>query len=145
MPKQWKKFLACSYNKQQLAKFLLHEWGYCQVNELKGVTLVVATNEQCHSIQVINGQVEVQPVQELFCNHKEADTRMFLNAQCIAKSSNNAPVIIRSPDTDVFIIAVASTKDIGSPLYFHTGREDKSGPLTYKLCNGNLGILQQMP
>ena len=125
-PKQWKKFLANSHNKQELISFLFTEWQNYDANKLKGVQLVVAHEDKCHAIAAdVNGAVRCLQVDSLYCDHEEADTRMVLHAKYIGGTSNATPVIIKSPDTDVFVLAVAHAKEIASPLYFHTGRDDK--------------------
>ena len=53
-------------------------------------------------------------LQELECSHEEADTRMLLHAQHAAEAGNGA-VIVRSPSTDVAIIACGLAGQIYQP------------------------------
>ena len=123
IPKQWKKYLAHSYNKENLVKFLFETWKKLDAAVLKGITVLLAHGEQCHSIKPLNGIVNVQELAQLSnCTHKEADTRMFMHASYIANTCDNS-FVIKSPDTDVFVIGIALESSIGSSrLYFHTGR-----------------------
>ena len=56
--------------------------------------------------------------------HEEADTRMFLHASYVANTCDRN-IIVRSPDTDVFVIGTALASNIASSrLYFHTGKDN---------------------
>ena len=56
---------------------------------------------------------------DLKCDHQEADTRLLLHAK--HASSANTASIICSPDTDVFVLCIATAHEIGCPLFFSTG------------------------
>ena len=62
-------------------------------------------------------------VNELPSDHEEADTRMLLHAQRASHSYEN--VVIHSPDTDVFFIALSCVDIIPSRLLFHTAKKNK--------------------
>ena len=64
-------------------------------------------------------------VPELTCTQEEADTRLLLHSKH-ASTNGFSQVVIRSPDTDVFIIALASSKMIDAQLLFQTGVGNKS-------------------
>ena len=60
-------------------------------------------------------------VEELTCGHEEADTRMVCHAK---NASLNYPnVIINSPDTDVFLIALNACSNVTAQLFFETGKQ----------------------
>ena len=140
LPKQWKKFLANSHNKQQLVRFLFEEWKKSTAQQLRGIKLIVAHDGDCHSIMTnASGTVQVEPIVQLSCDHEEADTRMLLHAKYVVDNSNGASVIIRSPDTDVFVIAVGLSQEIASPLYFHTGKDDKERTIDVGAVQQELG------
>ena len=61
---------------------------------------------------------------DLNCDHEEADTRLLLHARHAAES--NSTVIIRSPDTDVAVIALTLQDSLPGHLYFMTGKGNKS-------------------
>ena len=65
----------------------------------------MTSGEECHVI-LPDGpdHVTVSPVPELFSNHEEADTRLILHAQHAALAGITQ-VIVKSPDTDVAVIA----------------------------------------
>ena len=52
------------------------------------------------------------------CDHEEADTRLFVHAHHAAESGDT--VVIKSPDTNVFVIALASQPAINATLIFDT-------------------------
>ena len=58
-------------------------------------------------------------VPELQSDHEEADTRILLHAKHALHDHDN--VVIRSPDTDVFVLAVDHKCSINASLYFVTG------------------------
>lgn len=79
---------------------------------------------QCHRFWVDgNGILASTAVPELLNDHEEADTRMILHAN--HASNDYDTVIIKSPDTDVFVLAVAHKCSINTSLYFVTGSGDK--------------------
>ena len=71
-------------------------------------SLFVTSGEQCWLFRTGAGDgnsVQRFCVQELECSHEEADTKILLHAQHAAEAGHRT-VSIRSPDTDVAIIAV---------------------------------------
>ena len=65
-----------------------------------------------------------ESVLELACSHEEADTRMILHANH-AFAKNYKTVVIDTPDTDVFIIALYHSCHINRSLYIKTGVKNK--------------------
>ena len=70
------------------------------------IILYVCHDDQCHRLVpgLSNAPVTVEEMTELSCDHKEANTRMLLHASHASQSYEN--VLIKSPDTDVFIISL---------------------------------------
>ncbi len=137
VPKQWKKFMSMGSNKERLIDFLVEQWRKVDSSALESVDLFVTREDKCyrfHSAGNMEG-VTVEEVPELECDHEEADTKMFVHAHHAAKSVDT--VIIKSPDTDVFVIALASQQTIPAKLVFDTGtannrrRIDISGIAAY--------------
>ena len=64
-----------------------------------------------------------QIVPELESDHKEADTRMVLHAAYVSFTYED--IVISTPDTDVFMIALAKLGEIDANLFFLTGTKDK--------------------
>jgi len=90
------------------------------------------------------------PVQDLFSSQEEADTRIIFHCLHAAKtSSEDKNIIIRSPDTDVFLLLVAYCHNIGQRVLFDTGVGNKrrllivqevSAALGSEVLNGLLGL-----
>ena len=119
VPKQWKKFLSVGSNKERLVEFLVQHWRNVPCSALQSTHLFATNKEKCYHYYSNGDSVTVEEVPELECDHEEADTRMFLHAQHAAASSD--VVVIKSPDTDVFIIALACQANIPATLIFDTG------------------------
>ena len=62
-------------------------------------------------------------VEDLQSNQEEADTRMLLHAQ--HASSTHEQVVLSTPDTDVFIIALSKLHKINAKLFMLTGVGEK--------------------
>ena len=58
---------------------------------------------------------------DLETNHEEADTRLLLHAN-YAKDNK---IIIKSPDTDVFVLSIAMKRTIEKEIFFMTGTGNK--------------------
>ena len=119
-PRQWSKFLANGQNKESLVSFLFEEWLKVDPMLLRGVTVFFAHGEECHAFRGTADGITATPIPSLRCNHEEADTRMLLHAQYAAERAPS--VIIKSLDTDVFIIALGVSQHITSQFLPHTGK-----------------------
>lgn len=127
VPKQWKKYLSCGENKESLMEFLREHWSTCKSSQLVGISMLYVTSrEKCyvlsHSVAeddlVCSNEISV-----LESNHEEADTRMLLHAKHAAATYDR--VIIKSPDTDVFILCLAIQQNIGKDVFMMTGTGNK--------------------
>ena len=67
-------------------------------------------------------RVGITKVSSLSTSQEEADTRMFLHAQC-ALNHLQGNIIINSPDTDVFIISLMVSENINANVNFKTGNK----------------------
>ncbi|KAJ8021224.1 hypothetical protein HOLleu_38360 [Holothuria leucospilota] len=114
VPSQWKKFLSNGKNKENLIEFFAAEWSKSPSGMLKGVKVFIAHGLQCHVIQANGNCTGAEHVEELSCNHEEADTRLVLHGAYAAKSKEHN--IIYSPDTDNFVIALAFVNDMGGGI-----------------------------
>ena len=68
----------------------------------------------------------VTDVEELKCDHEEADSRMFIHAHCAAENENAGRVIITLPDTDVAVLCLFHCSMLNiNELWFHiyTGKK----------------------
>ena len=119
-PTQWKFVLSVGTNKAALAEFLYAAWRDGDLTVVgKNLSLYIAHGEKCHCVTVREGLQTVNAVEDLTCDHEECDTRVFLHAQHAAQEHHT--VVIKSPDTDVAVIALSLEKDLPCRLYFHTG------------------------
>ncbi|KAL2102045.1 hypothetical protein ACEWY4_003806 [Coilia grayii] len=120
-PKQWKKFLACGENKNNLLEYFFQRWAISAENIIGNNTIITTHGSKCHAMQVNERGLVITEIKDLESTHEEADTRIVLHAAYAAKSCSD--LVIRSPDTDVFVLTLAFCKQIDSHLYFHTGKE----------------------
>lgn len=127
LPKQWKKYLSAGENKESLVAFLCDCW--CDYDSAKLGTLesmYVTSKSKCFKLSpgvFSNDQVLSREVAELECDHEEADTRLLLYSKHAANTHDR--IIIKSTDTDVFILCVAMQKIIGKNLLMMTGNGNK--------------------
>ena len=137
VPKQLHKYLADGKNKERLVEFLFEEWSKCPVALYEGVTLFVAHGETCHALRGDGNEIDVVPIPSLRCDHEEADTRMLLHAYYAA--SHSAVVVIKSVETDVFIISLGMSKQFTSRLLFHTGTGTKVRTIDLQAIRNQIG------
>ena len=79
------------------------------------------------SLKSIDGKnVVTEEVEKLCSSHEEADTRIMLHCNNVAANSQESSVmLVRSPDTDVFILLVRFVPHINQTLLFDTRMADK--------------------
>ena len=119
VPRQWKKFMASGENKEELVKFLFTSWKNVDASLLRGVEVILSREDKCHRFILLNEQLTCSEVEELTCDHEEADTRMIAHAKHASLFYNN--IVIKSPDTDVFFIALSACLHINADIFFETG------------------------
>ena len=132
MPRSLSSFLHNSFNKQQLIQFLLTEWSKSSYGKrLHGRSVFFVCEEKCILIQSIDGlSVSATEVDELHSNHEEADTRIILHCIYAMKHQNidnEHSIVVKSPDTDVFILLLAYKHlmdDLHNDVLFETGTGD---------------------
>lgn len=124
--KPWKKFLSSGRNKENLVAFLLESWSKMDRRSLGELQLYVTSGEHCTKLYSVDDGIVQEQVDELSCDHEEADTRLLLHAAHAARSGNRT-VVIKSPDTDVFVLALFSKLALPeTSLFMHTGTGDRS-------------------
>ena len=137
-------------NKIDLAAFLAKEWQRSDyAPRLHGRSFFVTHGTNCTRLSSSDGvSVTSMDVQALTCTHEEADTRLLLHA-AHAVQNGSAAVVIRSPDTDVAILAIVLQPEIGAPLFFRTGTKARSRFIDIQavrakrcsaVCNALLGL-----
>ena len=117
-------------NKESLVTFLLQEWKSnvkVYATRLLKRHLFVTNGSSCALLSSVDGatSIEVQAVPELDCTHEEADTRLLLHA-AHAAANGYSNVALRSPDTDVAVLAYSIRYDIDAHLYFKTGTKART-------------------
>ena len=116
--KQWSQLLSSGDLKNKLNKFLGEEWQRPE-RGIGDKTLFVTVDHQAIKINAYSHHI----VPELESDHEEGDTRMLLHANHASSTYRN--IVISTPDTDVFMIALANLNEINSNVYFLTGTKEK--------------------
>ncbi len=138
-PKQWSKFLSCGDNKEQLQQFFFESWSKSRIDQIEDITLVVGHGSECHVIRINNSgtDLEVLPLPALSTIQEEADTRLLLH--CAHASQYSTNIVINSPDTDVFVLAISFCREIGANIYFHTGKGENKRTIHVQQIQRHLG------
>jgi hypothetical protein len=124
VPRDFNSFMHDADNKIQLVKFLLKEWQSQEYAEdLRDRLVYFVCGEHCFRIQVEgNASVLTTAVTELQSSQEEADTRIILHCLYAAQSMKPSDtIIVRSPDTDVFVLLLAYSFDIKCKVLLDTG------------------------
>lgn len=119
IPKQFKKFLANGQNKEALINFIYEQWISYDSANLKGMAIYISHGRDCHLILPGNESAIANKINELTNDHEEADTKILLHALYASKSSKT--VLIRSVDTDVFILSLAMSHNFPGDIYMIMG------------------------
>lgn len=84
------------------------------------MTVIIGHGDKCHAIKINESKtdLEILRVQDLETTQEEADTRLLLYAAYAAQHSSD--LVIKSPDTDVFVLALGFCRKIDGNLYIHT-------------------------
>jgi len=105
IPKNWKDFLRVDENKSELFTFLSRQIASTPTDDGKEVYATDGTAVLC--------SVEADLTKLAPCYQEEADTRLFLHvADAVQKGRKR--VTVRSVDTDVVVLAVASFEKVGA-------------------------------
>ena len=108
---------------------------------VRGVEVFVIHENRCHQLVTSTNTITCHEIEDLESDHEEADTRMLAHAKNASAEYPN--IIIRSPNTDVFAIALNASLSIHySHLYFErTGTKDKRRIISVSRVRENLGAL----
>ena len=98
-------------------------------------TMYVTTEDQCWRLDA----AACEPVPELQCNHKEADTHMVLHAR-----HAGGTCATHSDDTDVLVLLLARSSSL-TKCYMKKGRGAKSRIIDLSLVVNSLENLQLDP
>ena len=107
--------LSSSESKVNFIRFLANDWQMAEMRAtLQGKMLHVTCDDRCYKI-VEESAVEVE---YLICDHKEADTRVFVHARHAEEASSD--IILASEDTDVFVISLSLVHTFSYPIFMKT-------------------------
>ena len=143
MPRDFSAFLSNASNKKQLIKFLLLEWQQARyASALYRRTVFFVCEELVSALTSNDGlAVSVSVVPELNSTQEEADTRIVLH--CIFESKlqvgQHSTLVVRSPDTDVFILLLAFKSKIAGDLLFETGTGNKTRLISVSAVRQSIG------
>ena len=104
-------------NKRMLMRFLLQQWSRDNyVNRIGNRNIYFAVEDKCFQLSVNDGKVVCEEITDLNSNREEADTKLLLHAKH-ASENGETTIIIKSPDTDVAILACHFCRDIKQHLF----------------------------
>ena len=115
--------------KKELINFILNEWQtdtYAQL--LHNRELYFACDNACFFLRSVDGKVtDSRLMINLSSSQEEADTLIILHGIFASKEAENEEldIIVRSPDTDVFLLLIAFCHKFKHPLYVDTGSANK--------------------
>ena len=124
LPRDFKTFLLSPENKHQLLEFLLTEWqSERYASKLHGRTVFFVRDKDCFCLTSVDGlTVAATQTLELVSNQEEADTRIILHCLHAAQQvPDTYGIVVRSPDTDVFVLLLHYSFRIPHQLLFDTG------------------------
>ena len=115
--KSWSEFLSVSSNKTELVKFLLGQWQSEEFRlKLSDCTMYVTCECECWKLDSAGSE----RVDELQCNHEEADTRMALHAR-----HAGGTCVVHSDDTDVLVLLLSHSEELVN-CFIKKGKSSKS-------------------
>ena len=106
------------------------------VKVLQGHDVYFALEECCYWYKTQDGAVTVQEVNELRSKHEEADTRMVFHANYIGMQchGDSPTVVIRSWDTDVFVLLLYHQNHVNANIWMDTGTSSKNTRRMNQCC-----------
>ena len=108
-----------------MIEFLLEEWSKDTYAEtIAHRELYDAVNDNCYKLTSENGSVRKELQLGLVSPQEEADNRMILHA-ALASQQGYETIVIKSPDTDVGVLAVYYSRQISGSLILITGTVKK--------------------
>ena len=124
----WKAFLASDSNKNTLTQFFLFEIQKdVYAPDLFGREIFYVCEDRiCEMITSEDGRSVIsRPIHRLFSSQEEADTRIILHCSYISNQEDIKRIIIKSPDTDVFVLFLSFADKINKIMIFDTGTRNK--------------------
>ena len=147
VPKSFQSYFGNASNKVNLVNYIFQHWKESLSGHLSSFQSVFlanldgttdcATSECCNRI-------------EFYCNHEEADTKMFSYVKFLCDTAHLKQVIIDSPDTDVAVISLyqyATNLTSLDSMWFKTGtgNEQRFLPIHTLASQHGLSICRLLP
>ena len=118
-PTQRKKYLSDGSNKANLASFLVQEWQKPEyfVRFADFGSLFVTHGMECHKLTAGENGIDCNGLDEMCTQQEEADTRIILHTSHDASNGHDC-IAIKSPDTDVAVLACTFSYSINAKMLF---------------------------
>ena len=132
--RQWRNFLTRVSNKTSLITFIVNEWRKeaCR-QKLEEKLLYVNAGDTCYRITAEGSEVPTLKSQQ-----EEEDGRLLLHASHAANEGFNS-VLVCSEDTDVFIMSLAFSNEIGASLFMKSGTRTRTNVIDISKVAASLG------
>ena len=139
-PTQWQKFLASNENKKALIKFLKSEWQSGNYAHILGdKKLYITVSQECYVLSAESkNAVKSTVVPELYSTAEEADGRLILHAYH-ASQMGHTTIFLKSPDTDVEVLALFYQARIPAKLILVSGTQRKQRIIDIQQLAGEWG------
>ncbi|XP_065671561.1 uncharacterized protein LOC136089469 [Hydra vulgaris] len=119
----WKNFMSNGKNKETFISFLFNCWKEINPILINGLDLYFTYEDKCYRFTSFDSELVVVEVNDLKCDHEEADTRLMLHVQHASNTKQN--IIVKSSDTDVFVLCTFVKCLLPKiDLYFWTGQRN---------------------
>ena len=128
-PKDLDKALKSPSFKEQLPQFLMRDWAeQHHAQALSGRELYLGVQGECARFTVVNGYVKKDIIEDLACNHSEADSRLCLHLH--QYNRNNAVdghnTVVRCSNTDILVILIHHVHRMKTNVRIETGTAGRS-------------------
>ena len=140
LPRNIKTFLANPKNKDNFNDFIFSERENTMPQKIgESQVIVLAGGFQDHERVVAISRNHVEVVEEVYSNHEDADTRLILHIQCSIERFGIRRAIVWSPDTDVMILGVYFSHELGIDIWFRIETKEKVHYIPLHEISANLG------
>ena len=128
-------------NKESLMVCLCNHWSSYSSSKLSSLPcMYITSRSKCILLTPgvsPNDPVVAQEIPELTSDHEEADTRVLLHSKHAAGSHEG--IIIKTPDTDVFVLCTTMQKTIAKDMFLMTGTGNRFRLIDVSAVSDGLG------
>ena len=119
-PIQFRKFFMSGKNKESLVLFMPMHWKKLVPEEFHRRTMFASLSQRCFMLcpQHDTNEEITETLQELTADHEAADTLLLLHAKHASTACSS--IIIKTPDTDDFLLCLAQQHKLSVDLYVVT-------------------------